>query len=486
VLLWNLGGGSLLNSDDAIYASMARDALRSGDYMTFRYLGEVVHEKPPLFLWMVSACFSVLGIDDLAARLPDAICALGLLLTVGLLVRGRGAVVAVVFLLSSSIFYFNARRVMTDMPFWLFSFMFLMVLATSHEPRATSHEPRATARLARFQRACLAGLLAGLAFMTKGAAFAPVALAAVGWFLLTRQWRKWGWKDGGLLLTTFLAVAGWWHGYQVWQHGWDFVRSYLGYHAVSRIASSLITDTGPGFYVERLFELEGPPYTLLLLAGLVGAFVAAVRALRGEGRDLDVLLACFVAVYVTLLLVMRTRLEHYLLPLLVVSAVYVGRGAEVLASRVSGRGWVRVSATALLLLLGVVFFGYHNGFHMLSGEYSKGRKMLAVDAAASGGPIVSFNEYDVATHWYADRPVHVWSTDHRLCSILDATDMLVRSAYHWCPADRMEMARRLERDKPVVIAHEASLRELNSLSNVEILARVGNLVSVEVSAPARR
>lgn len=521
VLFWNLDGGSLLNSDDAIYAAMARDAWRSGDYMSFRYLGRVVYEKPPLLFWMLSACFEFLRPCDLAARIPDALCALALLATVTMITVGgsrginsrkgdprvndwgTGFLAAPAFLLATSLFYFNARRVMTDVPFWLFSFLFMMMLACPgaqnagvYKDEAVDPKTRKGARPGNEQdrpmrgSAVTAGVFAGLAVMTKGMAFVPVAAGAGIWFVLTRGWRTWGWKHAGLFVLAFHAVAGWWHGYQIWTHGWDFVRSYLGYHAVSRITQGLITRTEPMFYARRLLDLEGSVWTIVLVGGIAAALAVALA----RRRSIDIMLASFTCVYLPLILLMQTRLEHYLLPLLVVSAVYQGRGVQFLESFMALKLRGRVQHNRLIAATGIVggalavcgiFFAAHNGFHMMSGEYSRGYKILTQEAARLGRPIIAFNDYNVITHWYADHPVYAWSTDSRLCSILESTDMLRRSHYYWCPETENDLVKEIVRTRPILLARTSGAEEVKKLLArrgiplPRIVAREGELVLLD-------
>jgi hypothetical protein len=551
LLGYNLWGGSLPNSDDAIYASMARDALARGDLADFQFQGYEVFEKPPLLFWMAAAGFSVFGVGDFAARLPDAVCALLLLATAFLIVRRAtwtqaetsqvpeeaapaaqagddtagwvGGLVACALLLSSALFYFNARRVMTDMPFCLFVFAFFLVLGESGRWRLPA-----------------AGLMAGLAVMTKGIAFLPPLLAALGAGLLLRllSWgrrerrERWGHVAAW---ACFLCVAGWWHGLQIWQHGGDFLGSYLGYHAAERLSTPLVGPSEPFFYLDLLYLREGFLFTALVLGGLLVLPLAAWRS----RRFLDLALALFGLGYAALIHVMQTRLPHYLLPLLVCAGVGVGRGVGMFLSwyrereRGQGRpssaprsarlrtrlrrGWpfrppslppspsgIGVASAwqaiphsafsrcvlAVFLLFCAWLFLEHNSYHMLSGDYSPGHKLVAgkigesaVAAAArlqpasscggganevSGGGIspprlVAFDTYDVVTGWYAGRPLEAWVETERLCDVLRSVDMLRRSHYAWCPHTPAELAERLAAERPALVTPEGNGERLSAL-----------------------
>ena len=448
LLLHNLDTGSLLNSDDPIYADIARDAYRSGEFLDFSYQGSVVFEKPPLFFWMLSASYALLGTNDLAARLPDAVCSLGLLALVFFLVRGRreglrfggllGGTATVLFLLSSGQYYFNSRRVMTDLPFWLFVFLFLLLFARDKTVRGK----------------ILAGSALGLAVMVKGPAVAVPVLAAALYFVFSGEVRRWRVGDWLAFVLPVLLVAGWWHGYQLAVHGTDFLGTYLGYHAMARITSSLVTETGPLFYVERLFALEGP-----LLGGfvLLGIALTLVRALRSRDPA-ETVLAIFLALYIPLIVLMKTRLEHYLLPVVIVSMVSLGRTVAALGERLRD-GWPQGLVAAVVAILAVAMFLGNNTFHLASSDYSHSTRELATAAGEVDRPLVTFNVYAPAAGWYADRKVQTWSTDERLCGHLQSIDMLKRSGFVWC-ADGGEVVQGLAARRPVVLCRRASFPEL--------------------------
>ena len=63
----------LLPSDEGRYASIAREMLASGDWVTVRYNGLKYFEKPPLQIWMTALAFQAFGIGEWQARLWTAL-----------------------------------------------------------------------------------------------------------------------------------------------------------------------------------------------------------------------------------------------------------------------------------------------------------------------------------------------------------------------------------------------------------------------------
>ena len=63
-MFFGLWSGSLLNTEDALYADMARTAWRSGDFLDFRWHGVVLYEKPPVLFLLVGGLGGIFGFSD--------------------------------------------------------------------------------------------------------------------------------------------------------------------------------------------------------------------------------------------------------------------------------------------------------------------------------------------------------------------------------------------------------------------------------------
>jgi 4-amino-4-deoxy-L-arabinose transferase-like glycosyltransferase len=69
---------SLLDDVDAWQALMAKNMLRTGDWVTARVDGVVYFEKAPLKYWITALFYKAFGIHDWVARIPIALFAIGL------------------------------------------------------------------------------------------------------------------------------------------------------------------------------------------------------------------------------------------------------------------------------------------------------------------------------------------------------------------------------------------------------------------------
>lgn len=75
-LFFNLGLRTLENHDYLRHAEVAREMIRSGDWVVLRLNGEIYLDKLPLFFWLISLPASVCGaVTPFVARLPSALSA---------------------------------------------------------------------------------------------------------------------------------------------------------------------------------------------------------------------------------------------------------------------------------------------------------------------------------------------------------------------------------------------------------------------------
>ncbi len=71
---------ALQDDVDTSHAVAAREMLTRGDFVTMHINGVRYLEKAPLMYWMVAGCFRVLGMREIAVRLPTVVAMLGLVL----------------------------------------------------------------------------------------------------------------------------------------------------------------------------------------------------------------------------------------------------------------------------------------------------------------------------------------------------------------------------------------------------------------------
>ncbi len=414
LLVANLWSGSLVNSDDAIYASMAQGAFERAEWFDLRWHGAVLHEKPPMFFWLVAGMGALFGFNDFAVRLPGALAGFGVLLLVVSVARRLGygrdrALFAAALCLASGCFFFTARRVMTDMPLLFWGLLSLdQWLAGRQKPR----------------RLLLWGAALGAAVLTKWLAALPFVLLVVADGLCDGRGAFWrhratrGWLLAGAAVALLIAAP--WHVRQMLVHGAEFWRVYFGYHVIERATGGLVEASSPLYYLVGARHREGA--LLLLWGGGAGVLVHRLVVRRGRDSGAWWLLA-WLAITLVPIHLAGTRLYHYLLPAVPALSLLVARALPEPRT---------APARRLLMGFGLAFlaltFISNNGRDWAWPDYSAGTRQLAPELAAlSDGAVVAvINDYDVAATWYSGRPVPLWTTSPDLARAW-SVDMMVRA-----------------------------------------------------------
>lgn len=165
-----IGNMHLFDWDEINFAECAREMVLTGDYSKVQLNFKPFWEKPPLFIWFQAACMNVFGVNEFAARLPNAIC--GIITLMFLYKYGKNFFSKSVGLLWCFLFagsllphlYFKSGLI--DPWFNLFMFLslihFIITFNNYSSPTVLKH-------------AVLTGTFLGLAVLTKG----PVALVIV-------------------------------------------------------------------------------------------------------------------------------------------------------------------------------------------------------------------------------------------------------------------------------------------------------------------
>lgn len=220
----NLGKVHLFDWDEINFAESAREMLVSGDYGRVQINFEPFWEKPPLFFWLQCLSMKAFGINEFAARFPNAI--FGILTLVTFYFLGRrlvdplfGFLWALAYL-GSILPHLYFKSGIIDPVFNYFIFVgvyFGYRQLTSDTPQSVKH-------------ALLAGLFLGLATLTKGpAGLLMFLLTFATWALLSRFQRLPGIKSTLAFALTFVVVSSLWFGVEVLQRGPWFINEFVKY-----------------------------------------------------------------------------------------------------------------------------------------------------------------------------------------------------------------------------------------------------------------
>ncbi|WP_367390703.1 ArnT family glycosyltransferase [Lewinella sp. LCG006] len=295
VFLPYLGSVHLFDWDEINFAEAAREMLATGEYSYVQINYEPFQEKPPLFFWLQALSMKAFGVNEFAARLPNALCGVLSLITLfsmGTRWHDRRFGWWWAGLYAASLlphFYFKSGII--DPWFNLFIFAGIYFLIRAHQ------EPLRGVRLM-----ALSGLFIGLGVMTKG----PVALLIFGLVYLI-YWASNRFK--GLL---------------PWSQIWSFTGSFLAVGAswflveVVRGRGEVVLDFI--VYQIRLLQTQdaghGGPFYYHFIVLLLGCFPASLFFLYAYRKPMakeEVAKWMKILFWVVLLLfsLVRTKIVHY-------------------------------------------------------------------------------------------------------------------------------------------------------------------------------
>jgi 4-amino-4-deoxy-L-arabinose transferase-like glycosyltransferase len=302
-----LGSTSLSEPDEPRFAEATRQMFLRGDFLTPYFNGVPRFEKPILFYWMQAPAFAVLGPTETAARLPAALCTLGVLLltfTIGeRLLNGRTALVGTLILATTFRFAIWSRQGLTDVPVLL-----CMVAALYWFAKCVL----SAGVLGR--DALLAWAAIGLGVLIKG----PVAvlpLVIVGGYLIaTRQLGLIGRLHivPGVLIAAAIVLP--WYAWMAWLHGRAFLDFALGYEVVARYGSTAFPSFPRSFFwYFQIYPGDAAPWTLFILAA-IGWSIWRLRSFAADTRLAVVFLLTWFFAIVLVFSTAKFKVTHYILP----------------------------------------------------------------------------------------------------------------------------------------------------------------------------
>jgi 4-amino-4-deoxy-L-arabinose transferase-like glycosyltransferase len=316
---WKLGAVPLYDLDEGAFTEATREMLASGNFITPHKDGEPRYDKPVLIYWLQAASVKLLGLDELALRLPSALAATAWLIALWSFVRERldaptATVAALVMALTLEVSLI-AKAATADALLNLF-------LALSFFDIYRWYLRRERGTLLRVY------LWMGLGFLTKGpvAVFFPLVVSFL-FFLTERSLRDW-WTAvlAPLGWLVFLAVALPWYVAIYLDNGSGFFESFFLRHNLGRFGDTIHGHEGFfGYYFVVL------PFILLPFTGW---FLRMLPALGRTWPDpLDRFLWLWFAAVFVFFSFSGTKLPHYMLYGAVPLFVLMARHRDLLVSR---------------------------------------------------------------------------------------------------------------------------------------------------------
>ncbi len=294
-----LGKVHLFDWDEINFAEASREMIETGDYLRVHIDYEPFYEKPPLFFWVQVTSMQIFGVNEFAARFPNAvigIIALLILYSIGSKLHDRTFGVFWALSYAGSILpYFYFRSGILDPLFNLFMFLsvwYVYRFFTENEGKNLHH--------------VYAGIFSGLAVLVKG----PVGLLLPGltfviFNLLYIKTEKFRILQMLLFGIVAMATAGIWFGVEYTVNGPAFLEAFFKYQV------RLLTTGDAGF--------SGPVYYHLVVV-LIGCFPASFflfYALKKKNNISEatggfrVLMLILLTVVIVIFSIVKTKIVHY-------------------------------------------------------------------------------------------------------------------------------------------------------------------------------
>lgn len=348
LLFWRLGERSLADWDEAIYAQIAKEIVRSGEWLTLHWGYTPFFEKPPLLMWSTAVFFHLFGVNEFWARAASALSGIAVVALVYLIGRRvydwtvgffGGAI-----LLSSSQFVASARFGTTDvmLTMWILLAVYSYLRVREGTPTwwYAVWIPCALAVMTKSAAGLVAPMVIGAALLLDGRLHSAI-----------RSPRFWG----GIGIAVSIVLG--WHATMYLLHGQRFVEVYFGRHLLERATSSLEGHVGGrDFYLDRLRTDFFPWFYLLPFA--VALSVQESIAMRRQPRIILLLVVLVFGLYT----LVGTKIHWYIVPMYPALALLVARTATEALRDVRSFSFAGliVASTSLALLaprLLVLLFG---------------------------------------------------------------------------------------------------------------------------------
>ena len=222
-----LGRVHLFDWDEINFAESAREMIVTGNYHRVQINFQPFWEKPPLFFWLQVAAMKIFGINEFAARFPNAIFGIITLVTFFLIGKKykspRFGFIWAISYLGTFLphLYFKSGIIDPIFNYFIFLAIYFMYMDISGQVFKN-----------KYVYPSLAGLFIGLATLTKGPVGLLVFLISFFvYFLFTRFKNFPNIKKILLFIFFFTAICLLWFGEEIINNGFWFLKEFLAYQA---------------------------------------------------------------------------------------------------------------------------------------------------------------------------------------------------------------------------------------------------------------
>jgi len=295
-----LGNVHLFDWDEINFAENAREMILTKDYFRVQISFEPFWEKPPFFIWLQVLAMKIFGINEFAARFPNAIVGIITLMTIFKIgKKEQGADFAlwwVVLYMCSLLPHLYFKSGIMDPTFNLFIFLGVYFLSKVSENEIFNE---------RILNTLLAGFFIGMGVLTKGPVAGLVAgLCMVFYAIWARKWNVIRPIEILLFGIVAILVCFAWFGLETIKNGPWFLVTFIQYQI--RLFST--QDAGHGGFL-------GYHFVVLLLGCFPASifFIGTHNKYFFNSKTLATSKWMLILFWVVLILftIVKTKIVHY-------------------------------------------------------------------------------------------------------------------------------------------------------------------------------
>ncbi len=296
-----IGNCPLFDWDEVNFAECAREMIVSGDYSHVQLNFRPFWEKPPLFIWIQALSMNIFGVNEFAARFPNALCAIMTLIALFLIGTKQHSqkfgIVWCILYVTSLLPHFYFRTGIID-PF--FNLFILLAVYNCHR---FINNPAGNREILN---ALSAGFFLGLAVLTKGpAALVLLALTILSFLVWTRQMKLVRSRAMIIFIFTTILVSTSWFIIEWAKGNGKIISEFIEYQL--RLAETEDSGHGGPFYYHFIVLLIGCfPSSLIFLTSYF-----KYRDLTPYQRNFRKILLCLFWVVLIIFSIVKTKIVHY-------------------------------------------------------------------------------------------------------------------------------------------------------------------------------
>lgn len=339
-----IGQVHLFDWDEINFAESAREMILTGDYLNVKVNFEVFWEKPPLFTWLQVLSMKIFGINEFAARFPNAICGIITLLVlfnIGKKQYNQQFALIWVFVYAASLlphFYFKSGIIDPWFNLFIFLGVYQFYLFAKNDNIKLKH-------------VFLSAFFIGLGILTKGpVAFLLFFVSAFIYMIIKKSYKQFlNIKVIIVYAFTVAFVGGFWFILQILNGNFDIFIKFIEY----QIRLFSIEDAGHGGFMFYHF--------VVLFFGVFPASIFMLKTFRkykDDSQDIQSLKLWMIILFWVVLIIftiVSTKIVHYssmcYFPMTFLAAYIINRIFE---GKQKFDRWMKILIVSIATILGIL------------------------------------------------------------------------------------------------------------------------------------